>query len=152
MVDAVAKAAGVSGELARRALMLSGDLTRTAEIAMTEGEEGLRAVGLELFRPILLMLASTSESVADAVAGFERSVEWKLDGIRIQIHRQGDEVRIYTRNLNDITHVLPGIVEVVRGLPVGQAVLDGEALDGRGRPRRLPGHRLAARQRRRRRG
>ena len=135
MVDAVAKAAGVSGELARRALMLSGDLTRTAEIVMTEGEEGLRAVGLELFRPILPMLASTSESVADAVAGFERaSVEWKLDGIRIQIHRQGDEVRIYTRNLNDITHVLPGIVEAVRGLPVGQAVLDGEAPDGRGYP------------------
>jgi DNA ligase-1 len=129
MVDAVAKAAGVSAELARRALMLSGDLTQTAEIAMTEGEEGLREVGLELFRPILPMLASTAESVADAVAGFERaSVEWKLDGIRIQIHRQGDEVRIYTRNLNDITHVLPGIVEAVRGLPVKQAVFDGEAL------------------------
>ena len=129
MVDAVAKAAGVSGELARRALMLSGDLTRTAEIAMTEGEQGLRAVGLELFRPILPMLASTAESVADAVGGFDRaSVQWKLDGIRIQIHRQGDEVRIYTRNLNDITHVLLGIVEAVRGLPVRQAVLDGEAL------------------------
>ncbi len=129
MVDAIAKAAGVSGELARRALMLSGDLTRTAEIAMTEGEEGLQGVGFELFRPIFPMLASTAESVADAVAGFERaSVEWKLDGIRIQIHRRGDEVRIYTRNLNEITHALPGIVEVVQRLPVQQAVLDGEAL------------------------
>jgi DNA ligase-1 len=129
MVDAVAKAAGVSAEIARRALMLSGDLTHTAEIAMTSGEEGLRAVGFELFRPILPMLASTADNVADAVASFDRaSVEWKLDGIRIQIHRRGEEVRIYTRNLNDITHALPGIVEAVRRLPSNQAVLDGEAL------------------------
>jgi DNA ligase-1 len=129
MADAIAKAAGVSGEITRRALMLSGDLTRTAEIAMTSGEEGLRGVGFELFRPVFPMLASTSESARDAVAGFERaSVEWKLDGIRIQIHRLGAEVRIYTRNLNDITHALPGIVQAVRGLPVTQAVFDGEAL------------------------
>src|SRR5262245_51056977 len=129
MVDAVAKAAGVPAALARRALMLSGDLTRTADIAMSAGEEGLREVGFELFRPILPMLASTAESVADAVSSFERaSVEWKLDGIRIQIHRRGDEVRIYTRNLNEITHALPGIVEAVRRLDVKQAVLDGEAI------------------------
>jgi DNA ligase-1 len=129
MGDAVAKAAGVPGELARRALMLSGDLPRTAELALTRGEEGLREVGFEIFRPILPMLASTAESVPAAVAGFDRSsVEWKLDGIRIQIHVRGDEVRIYTRNLNEITHALPGIVEAVRGLPVRQAVFDGEAL------------------------
>ncbi len=129
MVDAVAKAAGVSGPLARRALMLSGDLTRTAEIALAEGEEGLRRVGLELFRPILPMLTSTAESVGEAVAGFDRAaVEWKLDGIRIQIHRRGDEVRVYTRNLNEITKALPAIVEAVLGLPVEQVVLDGEAL------------------------
>jgi DNA ligase 1 len=129
MADAVAKAAGVPGEIARRALMLSGDLTRTAEIAISEGEDGLRAVGFELFRPIFPMLASTAASASDAVAGFERSsVEWKLDGIRIQIHRQGDEVRIYTRNLNEITENLPGIVDAVLRLPVAQVVLDGEAL------------------------
>ena len=129
MIDAVAKAAGVPAELARRALMLSGDLTRTAEIAMTHGEEGLREVGFELFRPIFPMLASTAESVADAVGSFRcASVEWKLDGIRIQVHRRGDEVRVYTRNLNEITEVLPGIVDAVRRLPVAQAVLDGEAL------------------------
>jgi DNA ligase-1 len=129
MIDAVAKAAAVPGELARRALMLSGDLTRTAELALTEGEEGLREVGFELFRPIFPMLASTAESVEGALAGFARaSVEWKLDGIRIQIHRRGDEVRVYTRNLNEITDTLPGIVRAVRGLPVSQAVLDGEAL------------------------
>jgi DNA ligase-1 len=96
---------------------------------MTEGEQGLRAVGFEIFRPILPMLASTGATVADALAGLARaSVEFKLDGIRIQIHRRGDEVRIYTRNLNDITDTLPGIVAAVRRLPVTQAVLDGEAL------------------------
>ncbi len=129
MVDAVAKAAGVPAELARRALMLSGDLTQTAEIAIAEGDEGLRQVGFEIFRPIFPMLASPAEDVRDALASFERaSVEWKLDGIRIQIHRRGDEVRVYTRNLNEITDTLPGIVRAVRALPVEQAVLDGEAL------------------------
>lgn len=129
MIDAVAKAAGVPGDLARRVLMLSGDLTRTAEIAMTEGEEGLRGVSFEIFRPIFPMLASTAETVGDAVASFERaSVEWKLDGIRIQIHRRAGEVRIYTRNLNDITHALPGIVQAVQRLSVRQAVFDGEGL------------------------
>jgi DNA ligase 1 len=129
MADAVAKAAGVSGEIARRALMLSGDLARMAQIAMTRGEQGLRDIGFEIFRPILPMLASTGTSVADAVSGFERaSVEYKLDGIRIQIHRREREVRIYTRNLNDITAALPGIVEAALRLPVRQVVLDGEAL------------------------
>jgi DNA ligase 1 len=129
MVDAVAKAAGVSGGIVRRALMLSGDLTRTADIAITKGEEGLREVGFEIFRPILPMLASTAASVSDAVESFQRSsVEWKLDGIRIQIHCRGDTIRIYTRNLNELTHALPGIVEAVRRLAVTQAVFDGEAL------------------------
>jgi DNA ligase-1 len=94
--------------------MLSGDLTRMAEVAMTGGEEGLRAVGFEIFCPILPMLASTGASVSEAMSSFERSsVEWKLDGIRIQIHRRDRDVRIYTRNLNDITETLPGIAETV---------------------------------------
>jgi DNA ligase-1 len=129
MVDAIAKAAAVPAELARRAFMLSGDLTRTAQIALAQGEEGLRAVGFELFQPVLPMLASTAETVAEALTGFDRaSVEWKLDGIRIQVHRRGDEVRIYTRNLNDVTRDLSGSVAAVLRLPVQQAVLDGEAL------------------------
>lgn len=129
MVDAVAKAADVPVELTRRAFMLSGELTRTAEIALNEGVEGLRRIGLEVFRPVLPMLASTAESIDEAVGSFERaSVEWKLDGIRIQIHRRAGEVRIYTRNLNEITHSLPGIVEAVLQLPLQQAVFDGEAL------------------------
>jgi DNA ligase-1 len=129
MADAVAKAAGVHAAVARRALMLSGDLTRMAEIAITRGEVGLRAVGLELFRPVLPMLASPGASVADAVAAFAcASVEFKLDGLRVQIHRRDDEVRIYSRNLNDITHRLPGIIAAVRELPVREVILDGEAL------------------------
>lgn len=129
MVEAVAKAGEVASDLTRRAFMLSGDLPRTAEIALTAGEAGLLEVGFELFRPVLPMLASTAEDVTSAMSGLpEASVEWKLDGVRVQIHRRGDEVRIYTRNLNDITGSLPGIVEVVRALPVSQAVLDGEAL------------------------
>ena len=88
---------------------------------------------LEIFRPILPMLASTAASVAEAVGGFaQASVEWKLDGISVQIHRRGDEVRIYTRNLNDITHALPGIVDAVLRLPVAAAVLRRRgAVDGR---------------------
>ncbi len=129
MADAVAKAAAIPGAIARRALMLSGDLTEMARIAMTGGEEALRAVGFEMFRPILPMLASTGVTVAEALEGMElASVEFKLDGIRVQIHRRGEEVRIYTRNLNEITDTLPGIVAAVRRLPVSQAVLDGEAL------------------------
>jgi DNA ligase 1 len=129
MVDAIAKAAAVPAEIVRRALMLSGDLTRTADIALTTGEEGLRGIGFEIFRPVFPMLASTAGSVDEVVAGFARaSVEWKLDGIRVQVHRRGDEVRIFTRNLNEITGILPGIADAVRLLPVRQAVFDGEAL------------------------
>jgi DNA ligase-1 len=129
MAEAVAKAAGVSAPLVRRALMLSGDLALTARLAIGEGEPGLRAVRLQIFQPIFPMLASTAADVTDAVESFDSSsVEWKIDGIRIQIHRRDDEIRIYTRNLNDITASLPGIVDAVRSLAVKQAVFDGEAL------------------------
>jgi ATP-dependent DNA ligase I len=129
MVNAVANAAGVPADVTRRAFMLSGDLSATAAVALTAGDAGLRAIGFELFRPVLPMLASPAETVREAVESFElSSVEWKLDGIRIQIHRRGDEVQIYTRNLNDVTSVLPGIAAAVRRLPLQQAVLDGEAI------------------------
>jgi DNA ligase-1 len=129
MVDAIAKAAGVRVELTRRALMLTGDLPRTAATAIGGGEEALRAVGFELFCPVLPMLASGAASVAEAVEAFELSaVEWKLDGIRVQIHRRDDEVRVYTRNLNEITASLPGVVEAVLALRAERAVLDGEAI------------------------
>ncbi|MEM8902445.1 MAG: ATP-dependent DNA ligase [Actinomycetota bacterium] len=136
VADAVAKAAGVPAPTVRRAAMLGGDLGRAARIALTEGVDGLTAVRLRVLHGVQPMLASTADDVAAAVAdlGFV-SVEWKLDGARVQVHRSGDEVRVYTRNLNDVTPRLPEVVEVVRSLPVEAVVLDGETLrvgdDGR---------------------
>ncbi|HYI45724.1 MAG TPA: ATP-dependent DNA ligase, partial [Actinomycetota bacterium] len=129
MLEAIALAAEVPSTVVRRALQLSGNLAHTGQIAIASGESGLRDIGLELFRPIRPMLASTAESVAHAIEGFGlASVEWKLDGIRIQIHRRDEEVRIYTRNLNEITDALGGIADAIRQLPVREVVLDGEAL------------------------
>ena len=127
VVEAVARAAGVPAAAVRRGVMLSGDLGAVAEIALTGGRAGLEAVGLELFRPIRPMLASAAASAEAAVTEMGRaSVEWKLDGIRVQVHRRGERVRIWTRNLNEVTDRLPGVVAIVRSLPVRSAVLDGE--------------------------
>jgi DNA ligase 1 len=129
MTDAIAKASGAGLETVRRAQMLSGDLCRTAHVALIDGEDVLKEIGFELFTPVLPMLASTATDVADAMSTFElASVEWKLDGIRMQIHRREDEIKIYTRNLNEITGALPNVVEAIRWLPVRSVVLDGEAL------------------------
>ena len=140
LVDAVAVAAGVDGSLVRRGLMLGGSLSETAALAMTGGEQALSAVGLQVMRPMRPMLATTASDAADAVAELgDVVVDWKLDGARIQVHRLGDEVRVYTRNLNDVTDRLPEVVEVVGSLPVESLVLDGEslALDEEGTPRRF---------------
>jgi ATP-dependent DNA ligase I len=138
VTDAVAKAAGVPLDAVRRAAMLAGDLPRVAVLACGEGEAGLAEVGLTLLRPVQPMLAQTATDVAEALAlatgrkpGDEPglvSVEWKLDGARIQVHRAGDDVRIFTRNLNDVTDRLPGIVDLVRSLPADRLLLDGEAV------------------------
>lgn len=129
VVEAVARAAGVAAASVRRALMLVGDLGETAGIALEEGGPGLEAVGFQVLRPIRPMLASTADDAASAVAELGRcSVEWKLDGIRIQVHRRGDEVRIWTRNLNDVTDRLGEVADVVRSLPVNIAALDGEVM------------------------
>ena len=138
MTDAVAVASGVPAVVVRRAVMLGGRLDTTARLALVGGREALEDVRLVLGRPVQPMLASTATSVAEAVGSIGlASVEWKLDGIRIQVHRIGDEVRIWTRNLNEITDRLPGVVRAVRSLPVERAVLDGEAIgvgpDGRPR-------------------
>ena len=137
VTDAVAQAAGVPASVLRRAVMLGGDLGRTAEVALTEGRAALEATTLEVGRPVQPMLASTASTVAEAVAAIgHSSVEWKLDGIRIQVHRNGTDVAVYTRNLNDITARLPEVVAVARDLPAESLVLDGEALvvDDTGRP------------------
>lgn len=129
MTDAVAKASDVPIARVRRAMMLGGDLGKTAELALSRGADGLEAVGLRVMTPVLPMLASTSDDVGAAIATTGlASVEWKLDGIRIQVHRAGDETRVFTRNLNEITERVPEIVAVVRSLPCRQLVLDGEAI------------------------
>jgi DNA ligase-1 len=135
MADAVARAAEVPVALVRRAAMLAGDLPAVAELALAGGEEALAAIGLRVLTPVQPMLAATAASVAEAVAACGRSsVEWKLDGARVQAHRAGDDVRLFTRNLNDVTARLPGIVGVLRSLPVRSVVLDGEVLWGEERP------------------
>ena len=129
MTDAVATAAGIPIDVVRRAAMLSGDLGRTAALALTEGREALEAVRLAVLHPIQPMLAASAADVTEALGHTgPASVEWKLDGARVQVHRLGDEVRIYTRNLNDITDRLAGVVALARGLPVTSVVLDGEVL------------------------
>jgi DNA ligase-1 len=127
--EAVAKSASVPATAVRRAVMLDGDLGRVAEVALDVGVDGLQAIGLRVGRPLKPMLASTAESVEEALADMEQgSVEWKLDGIRVQVHRNGDDIGIFTRNLNDITASLPGIADLARGLDARSFVLDGEAL------------------------
>ncbi|MGH3705082.1 MAG: RNA ligase family protein, partial [Agromyces sp.] len=118
--------------------MLSGDLGETARLALTGTEAELDAVGLVVGRPVLPMLAATASSAAAALETTgEASVEYKLDGARIQVHRVGDEVRVFTRNLADVTRRLPEVVDVARRLPVHDVILDGEtlSLDEDGAPR-----------------
>ncbi len=134
MLEAVAAAAGAPAADVRRAFMLSGSLPGTAATALGGGD--LRAVRLQVGRPVRPMLASPGDSL-DAAWGPDVVVEHKLDGARIQVHRDGDDVRVWTRTLREITPAVPELVAHVRALPCRTAVLDGEtlALDDDGRPR-----------------
>jgi DNA ligase-1 len=139
VVEAIAKAAGLPAAAVRRAHMLGGDLGAVAARALADGAAGLAAVGLTVFRPVLPMLAQTAADVDEAIAELgEAGFETKLDGARVQIHRDGDEVRVFTRGLNEVTPAVPEVVAVARALPVRRAVLDGEAIalrpDGRPHP------------------
>jgi len=138
LLDAIARASERPPVVVRRAAMLSGDLGETARVALTEPVGALEDIGLQVGRPVLPMLAATAAtpSAALEITG-EASVEYKLDGARIQVHRHGDEVGVYTRSLADITHRVPEIVEIVRALPVHDVILDGEtlSLDEDGGPR-----------------
>lgn len=139
LLDAIARASGRPTASVRRAAMLSGDLGATALLALTGSEEALDEVGLQVGRPVLPMLAASAATPSEALAiTGAASVEYKLDGARIQVHRHGDDVRVFTRSLADITHRVPEIVEAVRGLPAHDAILDGETLsfdeDGGPRP------------------
>jgi ATP-dependent DNA ligase I len=140
MVDAVAKGAAVPIAAVRRAHMLAGDLGVTARAALTGGVDALAAVGMVPGRAVQPMLASPAADVAAALdATGPASVEWKLDGARIQAHRHQGQVRIFTRNLNEITDRLGSVAGLVAALPGGDLVLDGEALgvDDDGGPRRF---------------
>jgi DNA ligase-1 len=137
MTDAVARAAGLPVASVRRAAMLRGDLAAVAAVALGEGADGLARFRLEVLRPVQPMLAQTAEDVDDALSRFAPAgIEWKLDGARIQAHRLGDAVRVFTRNLADVTDRLPEVVERLLALRSRAIVLDGEvvALADDGRP------------------
>jgi len=138
MTEAVARAADVPVAEVRRAMMLRGSLGVVAAAALSGGSEALGAFGLEVGRPVRPMLATSAPTIEDALAKIDGpvAVEWKLDGIRIQAHLSGGNVRLFTRTLDDITARLPEVVSVLAKLPVTAAVFDGEliALRQDGRP------------------
>jgi DNA ligase-1 len=140
MLDAVAEAAGVPVAAVRRAAMLRGATAPVASAALTGGAQALTAFAMTPGQPVRPMLASTAPDVAQAYAKIgadQSSVDVKLDGIRIQVHKSGSAVSVFTRSLDDITTRLPEVVSLAQTLPVASVVLDGEAVlvDGSGRPR-----------------
>lgn len=146
LLDAVAEATGVPPEAVRRAAMMAGATEPVASAALAAGDPAaalaaLGAFGLAVGRPVRPMLAQSAPDVASALAQLGPGpvvVDTKLDGIRIQVHRSGDDVRVYTRSLDEITVRVPEVVAAVRAMPATDLVLDGEALavgpDGRPRP------------------
>lgn len=138
LIEAVAEAAVLSPSEVRRARMLSGDVGAVVVAALKEGRAGLARFALTLFTPVHPMLAGTAAGVEDALARLgEATLEVKLDGARVQVHRDGDEIRVYSRKLNEVTPAVPEVVEAVRALPARRLVLDGEAiaLEPSGAPR-----------------
>lgn len=139
MEDAIARAFDVPIDDVRRAHMLSASLPEVARIARSEASAGLAGISFTLFRPVLPMLASPAEDVEGALAGLgEAYFEPKLDGVRLQIHRAGEDVAVYTRGLEDVTRLVPEVVATARALPGREIVLDAEAIamreDGRPHP------------------
>jgi DNA ligase-1 len=138
MVDAIATAAKLPSAVVRRAAMYAPGLGRLASVALTSGEAGLQQFRLRIFHPVAPMLAQTAADVGEALQELPAPVqfEWKMDGARIQVHKQGGDVRIYTRALNEMSAAIPEIMVTVRALPVNEVILDGEALSyaATGRP------------------
>jgi len=129
MLDAIAAAADLPAGDVRRATMLAGGLAAVANAALTEGAAGLARFKVQLMRPVQPMLATPADDVAGALATFgNAALEWKVDGARVQVHKDGDEVRVFTRSLNDVSAAVPEIVEAVRALPARQLILDGETI------------------------
>ncbi|GAA2823883.1 ATP-dependent DNA ligase [Kitasatospora sp. CM 4170] len=151
VADAVARAAGVPAAAVRRALMFRGSARAVASAALTGGRPALDAFRLEVGRPVRPMLAASAPDVGSALDRIgPAALEWKLDGIRVQVHRDGRDVAVFTRSLDDITARVPEVVEAALALPLGAAVLDGEAIalgpDGRPRPFQDTAARTASRQ------
>lgn len=129
MADAVASALEVPPVRVRRAVMLEGDLTIVASRALSEGPETLAEASLQVFTPVQPMLAKTAETAAQAVSGIGRAiVEQKLDGLRLQVHRSGDRVAVYTRNLRDVTSDMSSVVGAALSFEAASFILDGEGL------------------------
>jgi len=139
MVEALARASGAAADEVRRAVMMAGDIARVARSVLQEGPAGLAPYTIRLFRPVQPMLAQTAEDVEGALGDLgEAALEFKFDGARVQVHRSGDDVVIFSRALNDVTAAVPEIVEAVRALPGRDLILDGEIIsltpDGRPQP------------------
>ena len=129
MLEAVAQAAALPTVEVRRAAMVAGSLAEVAHAALTRGSAGVRAFSLTLFRPVLPMLAQPVEDISEALKQLgEAALEWKLDGARVQVHKSGNEVGVFTRSLNDVTAAVPEIVEAVRAVSAPTLILDGEAI------------------------
>jgi DNA ligase-1 len=129
VTEAAARAAGLEPARVRRAAMVAGDLASVARAALVEGAAGLARLQVELFRPIQPMLAQSADDVVDALSQLgEAALEYKLDGARIQVHKGGDDVRVFTRQLNDVTVAVPEVVAAARRLHLREAILDGEAI------------------------
>lgn len=129
LIDAVAGSAHVAVSKVRRATMMAGDLSVVAQAVRTGGEDALSQFAVKIFTPVQPMLADSSESVAEAVAALDdASLEFKLDGARVQVHKAGDLVKVYSRALREVTPAVPEVVEVARALPAESIILDGEVL------------------------
>jgi len=129
MIDAIAAAGGVPAADVRRAAMFCGSLGPVARVALGEGAGALARFAVALHRPVQPMLAQPADGVADALARLgAAALEWKVDGARVQAHKAGDAIAVYTRNANDVTASVPEIVEALRALPARELILDGEAI------------------------
>jgi DNA ligase-1 len=131
MEQAVAKAFGVPLATVQKASMALGDIGEVAALAKTEGEEGLSRVGFQVFRPVKLMLAQVASGVDEALAehGGRTAFEYKYDGARVQIHKRGGEVRVFSRRLTDVTQSLPEVVEAVKtNVKSDEAIVEGEVI------------------------